>query len=200
MKEGEVIMRTSHKLMLSTCILMSSASYAQNLIRENVNLPTWTEGTEVQVGYLYESIDIDGSSNLDNHGIGIEVNKDFALNNGFITTSAVSFKTTESAQDFSEVDNTAVGLTQRITKGYEMNQMVIYPIVGIGASYGQLEFGEYDSMERDYLSANIEGTLKLDTLRGVAPYLTYSYQMANLEDTERDMKIHSLSTGVSFVF
>ena len=87
-----------------------------------------------------------------------------------------------------------------MTKGYDAGQMVIYPIVGLGVSYGELEYGEVDYFKQEYLSANAEATVKLDTLRGVAPFLSYTYQMANLEDTERNMNIHALTAGVSFVF
>ncbi len=193
-------MKTSHTLVLAGTLLATPTILAQNLIREKLNPPTWTEGVELQVGYAYESLDIDGLQNRDNHGIALEVNKDFALQDGWITTSAAIFKTTESDQGFSEIDNTSLSLFQRITKPIDQGQMVIYPILGLGVSYGELEYGERDFYEQDYLSANMEAKIKLDTLRGVAPYLSYTYQMANLEDTERDMNIHAITAGVSFVF
>ncbi|MBC97744.1 MAG: hypothetical protein CME63_08340 [Halobacteriovoraceae bacterium] len=193
-------MKTPHALITAAALLTIPSVFAQNMIRENLNIPTWAENTELKVGYVYENLDIDGIRDVDNHGIAIEGNKSFNLENGWVTTSAAIFKTSDSEDDFSEIDNTSIGFTQRITKPYEMSQMVLYPILGLGVSYGELEYGEFDSFDQEYVSANAEATLKLDTLRGVAPYLSYTYQIANLEDTERDMNVHAVSGGVSFVF
>ncbi len=193
-------MKIRNTLIASSIVLGLTGVHAQNIIRENINVPTWAENTELKAGYVYESLDIDGLRNIDNHGIAVEANKSFSLENGWVTTTAAIFKATDSEDDFMEVDNTSIGFTQRITKPFEMNQMVLYPILGLGLNYGELEYGEFDRFDQEYVGANLDATLKLDTLRGVAPYLSYTYQIANLEDTKRDMNVHSVSAGLSVIF
>lgn len=190
------------------CVLAPTVAKAQDLepmgqdgnLKEKLNTPSWTDETELKIGYVHENLDVDGAADRGQDGIALEANKDFALENGVKTTTAVIFKTTEDGEKWNEVDNTSISVMQRITKGYETNQMVLYPIIGAGVSYGSLEYGDWDGYDTEYASLNFEGTLKLDTMRGVAPYVSYTHQFANLEDTERDMQVQAVSAGLSFVF
>jgi len=191
------------KVIFMTALAMTCAPLAAQDMASRYDLPNWTKDMSIGVSFVNDSMDFENSNlkNIDSQGVVAEVANRYNLGNNFWTESALRLKLTHSSDEFTEVDNKSVGLMQRISKSYAVSNMYLTPSLGLGLNYGGVELGLADDPnDVNYISYLAEVRVKLDTMKGYAPYVSYSYEIADLEDTSSELDIHSVSAGLSLVF
>lgn len=193
------------KIVPATALVLSSlttATYAQG-IATRLNLPKWTEDISINVAFVNDTMDFEGSSlqNIDAQGTVIEIANRYSLGENLWTQSALRGKVTNSEDELTDIDNKSIGLMQRISKSFPVNSMFLTTSLGAGVNYGGVEVGFLgDPNDQNYISYTGEAKIKLETGKGLAPYLGYNYEIADLENTTNELTIHSLTAGLSLVF
>lgn len=196
-------MRKNILLPLTAAAMLSGAASAQT-ISENLDMdtPEWAQGTSLGVSFVTEDLDYDGGVEADAQGAQLELAKNFALPNLFTTTTALTGKLTSTGDDEPvEIDNRSVGVSQRLSRAIQANTVILHPNIGAGINYGESDFtSAAGDSDLDYISYQGEVGLTVETTLGVAPFVKYSYEIADLEDTSDDLEINRFSGGLSMMF
>lgn len=195
-------MKTLKKTMILTSLISTLPLSAQG-IATRLDLPEWTKDMSISAAFVNDHMDFEGSflQGVDAQGVVIEISNSYNLGNNIWTQSSLRGKTTNSEDEFTDIENQSIGLMQRVSKAFSISDMTIEPSIGAGVNYGGVEYGFIgDSEDQNYISYSGEAKLKLNTNKGIAPYLSYTYEIADLENTSNELDIQSFSAGFSLIF